>query len=162
MALSRTLRRCVSCFIMVLHIVRSATVAALLATSLIPQTRPALEEQIKQLERTRQDAFVRGDYARIERETADDYTTINGAGAVSDKPRMMSSLASGRTRVLSVELDDLTARVYGDVAVLTGIYRDVNVTAGVERRVNARFTRVFARKDGEWVAVAYQQTLLPQ
>jgi len=147
---------------MVLNIVRSATVAALLATSLIPQTRPALEEQIKQLERTRQDAFVRGDYARIERETADDYTTINGAGAVSDKPRMMASLASGRTRVVSVALEDLNARVYGDVAVLTGIYRDVNVTAGVERRVNARFTRVFARKDGNWLAIAYQQTVLPQ
>ena len=147
---------------MLLNIVRSTTAAVLLTASLIPQTRPALEEQIKQLERSRQDAFVRGDYARIERETADDYTTINGTGAVSDKPRMMASLASGRTRVLSVALEDLNARVYGDVAVLTGIYRDVNVTAGVERRVNARFTRVFARKDGSWLAIAYQQTLLPQ
>jgi ketosteroid isomerase-like protein len=73
---------------------------------------------------------------------------------------MMTSLASGRTKVLSVSLEDLKARVYGDVAVLTGIYRDVNVTQGVEKHVNARFTRVFVRQRGKWLAVSYQQTLL--
>jgi ketosteroid isomerase-like protein len=72
----------------------------------------------------------------------------------------MTSLASGRTKVLSVSLEDLKARVYGDVAVLTGIYRDVNVTQGVEKHVNARFTRVFVRQRGKWLAVSYQQTLL--
>ena len=133
---------------------------ALLVSTLVPQSPRSLEDQIKELERSRQNAFIRGDTARIERQTADDYTTINAAGLVSDKPRMMASLASGRTKVLSVTLDDLKARVYGDVAVLTGIYRDVNVSGGVERRVNARFTRIFALKQGTWLAVAYQQTLL--
>ena len=138
-----------------------ATTAALLLLTLLPQGSTSPEEEIKQLERNRQDAFVRGDVARIEHETADDYTTINGAGAVSDTPRMMASLPSGRTRVLSVSLEDLKARVYGDVAVLTGIYRDRHVTAGAEQPTSARFTRIFARKNGTWLAVGYQQTLLP-
>ena len=145
---------------MLLNIVRSTTAAVLLATSLIPQTRPALEEQIKQLELSRQDAFVRGDYARIERETADDYTTINGVGKLSTKPQMMQNLRQGKTKVLSVTLDNLKARIYGDTAVLTGEYRDVNVRDGVQRETHALFTRVFVKNDGRWQAVAYQQTLV--
>jgi ketosteroid isomerase-like protein len=128
--------------------------------TLLPVSAETPEEQIKQLERDRQAAFVRGDIARIEQETADDYTTINSTGSVSDKPRMMASLSSGRTKIVSVALEDLRARVYGEVAVLTGIYRDVSVSAGVERRTNARFTRVFAKRNGRWLAVAYQQTLI--
>jgi ketosteroid isomerase-like protein len=134
--------------------------AAIVTCVLVPALGQSSEEQIKQLERDRQQAFIRGDIARIEQETADDYVTINGSGAISDKPRMMTSLASGRTKVLSVSLEDLKARVYGDVAVLTGIYRDVNVTQGAEKHVNARFTRVFVRQRGKWLAVSYQQTLL--
>jgi ketosteroid isomerase-like protein len=137
-------------------------VAAALAGALVPALGQSSEEQIKQLERDRQDAFIRGDIARIDRDTADDYTTINGSGAISDKPRMMKSLASGRTKVLAVSLEDLAARVYGDVAVLTGIYRDLNVTGGVETRVNARFTRVFVRERGRWLAASYQQTPIAQ
>jgi ketosteroid isomerase-like protein len=128
----------------------------------VPISAQLPDEQIKQLERDRQAAFVRGDIATIERETADDYTTINATGNVSDKPRMMASLASGRTKIISVSLEDLKARVYGDVAVLTGIYRDVSVTGGIERRTHARFTRVFAHRNGTWQAIAYQQTLIAE
>ena len=134
--------------------------ALIAGVALVSASAQPPEEQIKQLERDRQAAFVRGDIARIERETADDYTTINATGGVSDKPRMMASLASRRTRVMAVSLEDLKARVYGDVAVLTGTYRDVSVTDGIERRTNARFTRVFAKRNGNWQAVAYQQTLV--
>lgn len=105
---------------MLLNIVRSTTAAVLLATTVIPQSESPLEEQIKRLERSRQDAFIRGDRARIEAETGDDYTTISRTGSIADKARMMASLASGRTKVLSVALEDLQVRVYGDVAVLTG------------------------------------------
>ena len=136
--------------------------AAIVTCVLVPALGQSSEEQITQLERDRQQAFIRGDIGRIEQETADDYVTINRSGAISDKPRMMASLASGRTKILSVSLEDLKARVYGDVAVLTGIYRDVNVTQGVEKHVNARFTRVFVRQRGTWLAVSYQQTALPE
>jgi len=122
----------------------------------VPQA-PA-EELIKQLERDRQDAFVRGDIEALDRATASDYTTINGSGKLSTKAQMMQNLRLGKTRVLSVKLDDLKARIYGETAVLTGDYRDVNVRDGVQRETHALFTRVFVRQGGEWLAVAYQQT----
>src|SRR5262245_16074534 len=73
--------------------------------------------QIEQLERDRQDAFVRNDVGALDSATAEDYTTINGSGKLSTKPQMMENLRQGKTKVLSVTLDGLKARIYGDVAV---------------------------------------------
>jgi hypothetical protein len=115
-------------------------------------------ERIMQLERDRQDAFVRGDIDRLDRDTADDYTTINGTGKLSTKPRMMENLRQAKTKVLSVRLSDLKARIYGETAILTGDYRDVYVREGVQGQTHALFTRVFVKNKGEWQAVAYQQT----
>ena len=125
------------------------------------QAASVSEEQIVALERARQEAFVRGDIEFLDRQTADDYTTVNGTGALSAKPDMMRSLRAGTTRVKSFELVELKARIYGDVAVLTGIYRDESSVNGRDRRVNARFTRIFVRERGIWRAVSYQQTPIP-
>lgn len=123
-------------------------------------TMPTAEEDIKQLERTRQDAFVRNEIDALDRATAADYTTINGSGKLSTKPQMMQNLRQGRNKVLSVELTDMKARIYGNTAVLTGDYRDVHVRDGVQSETHALFTRVFVRKHGRWESVAYQQTLV--
>jgi hypothetical protein len=122
---------------------------------------PTTLAQIEQMERDRQKAFVDGDIAKLDRETADDYSTITGSGKISTKPQMMANLRAGKTKVESVTLNDLRARVYGDTAVLTGRYDDVHVTDGVRSEAHALFTRIFVRTKGRWQAVAYQQTNLP-
>jgi len=138
-----------------------AILGPLTLLSLSAAPKPANDEAaIEQLERDRQDAFVRGDIDALDRETASDYSTINGVGKLSTKPQMMQNLRAGKTKVLSVKLDNLKARIYGDTAVLTGDYRDVNVRDGVQRETHALFTRVFVKNDGRWQAVAYQQTLV--
>jgi ketosteroid isomerase-like protein len=116
------------------------------------------EAGIKQLERDRQDAFIRGDIDALDRATAADYTTINPSGKLSSKQQMMQNLREGKTKVISVQLDDLKARIYGTTAVLTGEYRDVNIRDGVRRETHTHFTRVFVKVQGRWQAVAYQQT----
>jgi hypothetical protein len=136
---------------------------AAVCLALVPCTawRMSPEEQIKHLERERQDAFVRGDTVELDRATADDYTTINSAGRLSDKPRMMRTLRAAQTKVLFVHLDSLAVRIYGPTAVLTGRYDDASVTGGIRKEGHAMFTRVFVKMDGVWQAVAYQQTALP-
>ena len=146
------------------------SVLVLTATQAVSSSGPVLASaaavattaaQIEQLERDRQQAFVQGDISRLDRETADDYTTINSSGRISTKPQMMANLRAGRTKVESVALNDLHARVHGDTAILTGRYEDVHVTDGVRSEAHALFTRVFVKTNGRWQAVAYQQTALP-
>jgi len=121
-------------------------------------TRAVSEQDIQQLERDRQDAFVRDDIEMLDRTTAEDYTTINGSGKLSTKPQMMQNLRAHRQKVLSVKLDQMKARIYGDTAVLTGEYRDVVLRDGVQRENHALFTRIFVNRNGNWLAVGYQQT----
>jgi hypothetical protein len=138
-----------------------AVVSFMLSPLLPAQTVPSsadLQEQIKQLERDRQDAFVRNDIAALEQSTADDYTTINSSGKIADKGQMMSNLRAGKTKVLSVKLDEMKARVYGNTAVLTGRYQDTSVKDGVQKEAHSLFMRIFVMNNGHWQAVAYQQT----
>jgi uncharacterized protein DUF4440 len=137
------------------------TLLALIGSQAGPGAASTTAEQIEQMERDRQQAFVQRDLARLDEETAEDYSTINSSGRMSTKPQMMANLRAARTRVESVALDDLHARVYGDTAVLTGRYSDVSVTEGVRKESHALFTRVLVKTNGRWRAVAYQQTALP-
>ena len=142
------------------------TLALLLTHCASVVTRPAepsaIEDQIKTLERERQDAFLRGDIDFLDRQTSENYTTINGSGALSTRTQFMQNLRDGITVVKSYELSDLQARVFGNVAVLTGIYRDFSSVRGQDRQVNVRFTRIFVNERGTWRAAAYQQTPLPR
>jgi hypothetical protein len=140
-----------------LTLILALTIAGCATTS----NRPTVEEEIRQLERARQDAFVRNDIDLLDRATTADYTTINGSGKLSTKPQMMQNLRQGRNKVLSVELTDMKARIYGNTAVLTGDYRDVHVRDGVQSETHALFTRVFVKSHGQWESVAYQQTVVP-
>jgi ketosteroid isomerase-like protein len=121
----------------------------------------AAEKAVEQLERDRQDAFIRGDVDALNRATAEAYTTVSPGGVLADKAQMMKNIRARKTQVLSVTLDDLSARVYGDTAVLTGVYRDTHITDGQRSDANSRFIRVFTRTKSGWQAVAYQQTALP-
>jgi ketosteroid isomerase-like protein len=125
------------------------------------QSERPTPQAIEQMERDRQDAFIRGDADALDRATADAYTTVSPSGVFADKAQMMKNIRARKTRVLSVTLEDLAARVYGDTAVLTGIYRDTHVTDGQTSQANSRFIRVFSRTPAGWQAVAYQQTALP-
>jgi hypothetical protein len=140
-----------------LTLILALTIAGCAMTS----NRATAEEEIRQLERARQDAFVRNDIDLLDQATATDYTTINGSGKLSTKPQMMQNLRQGRNKVLSVELTDMKARIYGNTAVLTGDYRDVHVRDGVQSETHALFTRVFVKSHGKWESVAYQQTVVP-
>ena len=139
---------------------RACALAVVVAMTMVQPQASDAEAEIIALERTRQEAFVRGDVEFLDRQTAEDYTTLNFTGALSTKPEMMRSLRAGTTKVTSYELSELRARVYGAVAILTGIYRDQSSVNGHDRRVNVRFTRVFVKDGAVWRAVSYQQTAL--
>ena len=122
----------------------------------------AAQKAVEQLERDRQDAFIRGDVEALDRATADEYTTVSPGGVLADKAQMMKNIRARKTQVLSVTLYELSARVYGETAVLTGVYLDTHITDGQKSNANSRFIRVFTRTKSGWQAVAYQQTALPQ
>jgi ketosteroid isomerase-like protein len=64
-------------------------------------------------------------------------------------------------QIRSVQYDDLTVRIYGNVAILQGVADNTGVFRGTPFSGKLRYTRVFVRRAGGWVAVAMQHTMIP-
>jgi len=117
-----------------------------------------VQDKLKQMERQRAEALMKGDAAFIERTTADDYTMITSSGQLRNKRRALGDLKSGEVKFQSADVDDLEVRVYGDTAVVTGRHTQRAQSGGTDISGQYRFTRVYVKQKGQWKAVAYQAT----
>lgn len=79
----------------------------------------------------------------------DDLTHVHMPGRQEDKA---TYLAGVKNNPRTVTRKDLTVRVYGDTAIMTGAM--TNAREG--REDHARVTQVWIRKDGEWYQAAFQ------
>lgn len=115
-------------------------------------------DEIKKMEKERAAAVVKGDWAKLEKETSDDYTLININGQLSNKSQMVDGFKSGQSKLTTDDISDMNVRMYGDVAVVTGTVTVKGTMGGKDVDGQAMFTRVYVKKDGHWQSVALQQT----
>ena len=118
-------------------------------------------DEIKKMEMDRAAAVVKGDWAKLAKETSDDYTLININGQLSNKAQMIEGFKSGQNKLTVDELTDLNVRVYGDVAVVTGKLNVKGTMGGKDVTGRGMYTRVYVKKGDHWEAVALQQTRTP-
>ena len=140
----------------------AAGIAAIFAVAVLgagpARAQGSVEDQIKKLEKDRAAAVVKGDVAAIAGQTAEDYTLINASGQLSGKAQTMDAIKTGNIKLTANELSDLSVRVYGNTAVVTGKANAKGVVGGRELKGPVMFTRVYVKKDGKWQSVAFQQT----
>ena len=113
---------------------------------------------IKKMENERIQAGVRKDVEAITPFTADEYMQIDFDGRVMDKAATFQRIRSSQIRLQSNAIDDLTVRLYGDVAVVTGRATPKGVADGREFVDPIRYSRVYVKRDGRWQVVLFQQT----
>jgi ketosteroid isomerase-like protein len=120
--------------------------------------------QLLYMEREWNDASKNRDMAWFERNYAEDATDISGrTGELHTKAEELVSMKNDKTVLESLVLSDMNVRIEGNTAVVTGINhvrgRDDKGKA-FDRR--SRFTDVFVKRDGRWLVLATQGTLIPQ
>lgn len=118
------------------------------------------EDSVRAAETARGQALMQADTAALSRLVADEFVEISRLGTLRTKADNLRDIGSGDLRLLSVKYLDLAVRVYGDVAVLTGIADNTGTFRGMSFSGKIRYMRVFVRRDGRWQAVAMQQTPL--
>ena len=123
-------------------------VLAMLCASASAQS---VEDQIKKMETERAAAVVKGDVAKLDKETSDDYTLITANGQVSDKAQMLSAFKSGQSKLTVDDVSDMKVRVYGDTAIVTGKANVKGILAGKDATGQTLFTRVYVKKGGRGV-----------
>jgi ketosteroid isomerase-like protein len=117
------------------------------------------ESEILKLNKEYEEAMARRDARVHERLLAHDYTYTPGNGNIMGREDHMSFTKSGAVEVKSLRSEDVSVRVYGETAVVTGLWVSVDRRAGrefAERRI--RYIHIYIRREGRWQIVAEQRT----
>lgn len=103
-------------------------------------------------------AEVEGDRAWFERNLSPDYIGVSSRdGAMEDKGEFLAQF--GKFKVTTAETSDMSVRVEGKHATVSGVYR----TRGTDEKGKAferrtRYIDIFAKRDGRWQITSSQGT----
>jgi hypothetical protein len=113
------------------------------------------EDDLKELEQQWLDNALKHDDAWVQALLMDDFQDVSWQGQVRSKAEVLAAGASPVTS--SQTLSALSARVHGDIGVVTG----TNTTEAADKSftVKVRFTDVFVKVDGQWHALSAQETI---
>ena len=90
---------------------------------------------------------------------SDDWSVTHIDAQVITKEQALQMCRSGPP--VTSRMDQLAVRAYGDTAIVTG--RTMATVSGTPpQTVTLRFTDVFVRRDGRWIAVASHATRLAE
>jgi ketosteroid isomerase-like protein len=81
-------------------------------------------------------------------------------GTLMDKAKFIASVKAPSLHPEQIVNGSMTAYVYGDSAVVTGIYREKGVRNGKPYSRRGRFTDTWVNQSGTWVCAASQSTLI--
>jgi len=81
-------------------------------------------------------------------------------GSIMDKAQFMASIKAPSLHPEQIVNESMTAHVYGDSAVVTGVYREKGEKSGKPYLRHGRFTDTWVFQRGTWTCVASQSTLM--
>jgi ketosteroid isomerase-like protein len=100
------------------------------------------------------------DYAALEELYSDDYMLVRPDGAVLNKQEVLHDLQSNGLMFHSIDSREITVRICGPTAVVTGDSRTVTSRKGIESRAHFRFVAVYSRVGDSIRLVHFQSTTL--
>jgi ketosteroid isomerase-like protein len=120
-------------------------------------------ETLRGIEESLATAWVDGNRSFIEQTLADDWSVTDLTGRVLTKSEVLQEAFGSKDRqVVSMRIDDISVRPFGDWAIVTGRTQAAGEYQGEVAEVTLRFTDVFVNRNGNWQVVASQATLLNQ
>ena len=112
-------------------------------------------QELKRLEKVWNDAYVRADADALEQLCANDLVVTMTDMVVLNKRSSIAILRSGKVKFERYETSDLGIHVYDRAAVVTGRLQRTRSVQGREVNDEWRFTKVYIRRGGKWLVVAW-------
>ena len=138
--------------------IAGAVAAGLLSAGAAYAAGPA-EDELVSIEAQWTKAAMARDFATVEKLLAPDWRGQNARGA-STKAEMLAKSKADKDRQTSATNHDVHARIFGDIAVVQGLEDDKGMRDGKPYAETASWTDVFQKRDGHWLAIASQNTVL--
>lgn len=111
-------------------------------------------ETLSRLNATYIDCVVTADADRFGTILAPDFVCSNPDGTLVDRDEFLKRTRAG-ARLQRMDIDDVRIRVLGDVAI---IHARTSFVLGDGRPGTGRYTDIWAKRDGSWLAVAAHVT----
>ena len=119
------------------------------------------ELTLVQMQQVLAKAWASGDRAAVERIIAPEWTSTGPDGRTTDRAAVLGQVFdTGAHKIHRLEIDEVSARVYGDAAVVTGQTHGTGEFEGLAYDVTIRFTDTFVRRGSRWQAVASHASLV--
>ena len=91
---------------------------------------------------------------------AEDWQGLGSDGAISSKRDFLNDVKSGASKLESFEMGPMDVKVMGRVAVVQGSDTEKSSTKGKDTSGKWVWTDVFVDRDGKWVAVRSQSSMV--
>ncbi|MGE0723202.1 MAG: nuclear transport factor 2 family protein [Alphaproteobacteria bacterium] len=111
-------------------------------------------EALTVLNRDYVDSVQKGDVRRFDELLADDFLCSNPDGTLIDKAAFLAQTARP-VAISGLAAEDVVVRILGDIAI---VHARTRYRAADGQSRNGRYTDVWARRDGRWLAVAAHVT----
>jgi hypothetical protein len=122
-----------------------------------PTNQPKDGSALVQLEQNWAEALARHDADAVGCILADEFQDVDPEGQLHNRAETLAAIPHRKPG--TNQLSELTPQVYGDFGYIRGLATLVD--AGGNTRARVRFTDVYIYRDGRWLAVAGQESLLP-
>jgi len=107
-------------------------------------------------------AELRGDAAFLEKTLVDDFVAIGPLGFMLTKREWIERHQSGNLKYDSLDLDEVSVRVYDEAAVLTGRQTQDAAFRGNSVKAQLRTTVVLVQQQGQWRLVGIHMSPIGQ
>ncbi len=137
------------------HVIDRGTIAAALVASTVMATAQHSDlDVLKALNEDYIHSVQHSDVKRFNEILADDFLCSNPDGSLIDRAQFLRQTAAPVT-ISNLKAHDVNVRVLGDVAI---IHARTTYTLADGREGKGRYTDVWARRGGKWVAVSAHVT----
>lgn len=130
------------------------SVALLVASTVMANVQQSDLEVLKALNEDYIHSVQHSDVKRFDQILADDFMCSNPDGSLIDRAQFLRQTAAPVT-IANLEAHDVNVRVMGDVAI---IHARTTYTLADGREGKGRYTDVWARRGGKWLAVSAHVT----
>jgi ketosteroid isomerase-like protein len=113
-----------------------------------------VEQTLLQLERDWEQANAKNDLAALDRILAPEFVSTDSDGRLATRADVMTRRKSGAVKFATFTQDDYKVHLLGDTAIVTGRSTVKGIRDGRDWSGQERFTDVFLRRDGRWLAVS--------
>jgi len=107
------------------------------------------------------EAFRLRDIAALERLLAPEFTLVSTNADVQSRSQALQEVRDGDPQYERFENHSMSARVYGDTAVVQGVTSLKGRSGGKPFALDVRFTDTLVRTSGRWTIVASHVTRIP-